>query len=258
MRSLIEPALGGIVRALSDRCQQTDAERIGRAEAALGLILSFRPRDVIEMTLSGQTVLFNELIADGARDALREVVDTARLRGRAGVVAMGRLVQGHLDRLERRGNQPYQVETVAPRQDARPVAAAPTAAAESPRQLPDPVPPAQREPEMAADVAATPDAVARIEAAPPVPGQMTGPDAPDTEEGETSWLDAPYEQWRIDTPADPPTPAHVGSPATARSARPASDLADRGVARSGVAEPAFAREPAGYQPVRTLVDAAAD
>jgi hypothetical protein len=120
LAKLITPALDGIVRAVSGRGNQT--EGLAKADAAMNLILAFQPRDVIEMTLAGQTVLFNELLADGAHDALRGTVDGAKQRSHAILVSMGRLVQGHLDRLERRGNQPYRTAAAAPREAARPVA----------------------------------------------------------------------------------------------------------------------------------------
>jgi hypothetical protein len=113
LSDLISPGLDGIVHAISDRPGLSEARRRDRANETLTLILSFLPRDVVEMTLSGHTVLFNELIADSARDVLRGMTDEMKLKSLSGLVNMARVVQGSVDRLEKRGNAPARTEIEA-------------------------------------------------------------------------------------------------------------------------------------------------
>ncbi len=255
LANLAMPALDGIIRALSDRGNRTEAERVAKAAAAMRLILSFLPRDVIEMMLSGQTVLFNELLADGARDTLREVVDTMKLRNRASVVSMGRLVQGHLDRLERRGNQPFQTEIAAAEEDDCPVPTDAPADAEVPMP---PLPVAVSSP-MGAEAEPQSAVLMPMATAPEAVG--TGGGMPTGEPvAETSWLDEPYEQWRIETVADLAAKARMAAkPETRMDAgvEPGDVVVWPGM-RSDTTHPALPRESAGYPPIRAPVDAAAD
>jgi hypothetical protein len=95
----INPALDAVVRTRSGRAIRSGARHHSKQEQALELILSFQPRDAIDMTLAGQAMLFNELLANAARDVLRAAPGTPKSRGIASIIRMGRLVLGHLDRL---------------------------------------------------------------------------------------------------------------------------------------------------------------
>ncbi len=228
--NLAEPALDGIIRALSDRPNQTEAERLIKANAALTLILSFQPRDVIEMTLAGQTVLFNELLAGGVRDVLRGTGDTTKQPSHSSLVSMGRVFQGHLDRLERRGNRPYRTEVAA------------TSGIES------------RMPRRSAAIPARSGAVtAARRAARPEPFLTTSPEWVNAGSGlpagettvESSWLDAPYEQWLIEIPAD----LSVKTTKPTMRMKSQTGSAPPGATRHD-AEPLLPRLPAGYSPAR--------
>ena len=188
LNNLVPPALDGIIHALSDRPGLTDAQKEVRANESLALILSFLPRDAIDLTLSGQTVLFNELIADGARELLRGTPEAFRPRSRQSLISMGRILQGFVTQLDKRGLEPHRTETAAPRKKSPPVTA--KAAPEAP-------------------------------VAPPAEAPVAEP----------TWLDPPFEQWVVETPADlaskaeqearddqtaPPKPV----PAAAKPARP--------------------------------------
>jgi hypothetical protein len=120
---LLEPALSDIVQALSDRPGQTSAEYQAKAEDIWILIESFQPRDAVDLMLTGQLLAFNAAIADATRDLVRGAPDTIKQRTQSNLISMGRLTQGHLDRLAKRGSQPYRTE-VASQQPAQPVAAA--------------------------------------------------------------------------------------------------------------------------------------
>jgi hypothetical protein len=189
LSNLVTPALDSIVRALSDRGDPSEAERLARGNQYLTLILSFLPKDATDLMLAGQTVVFNELLADGARDVLRGMMDTMKQRSQTTLVSMGRLTQGHIDRLAKRGNQPWRTEVA-------------TTEAE-PRKAPVAEPPQ-----------------------PPPPEEPAA-------EPESSWLDEPFVQWLVETPAD----------LSAKMPEPP--------------DPALPRRPSGYPPALALVEAAA-
>ena len=78
---------------------------------------------------------------------------------------------------------------------------------------------------------------------------------------ETSWLDEPYIQWLVETPAD--LAAAAAAVPTTETLAMMKAVARQGnaAARSGAvahgAEPALPRQQAGYSAARTLADAAA-
>jgi hypothetical protein len=210
LANIAAPALDGIIRALNNRDIQT-ADPEASDGATRNLILSFLPRDVIDVTLSGQTVLFTALLADTARDVLHGMPDARKPRGISSVISMGRLVQGHLDRLRGRGCEPHR-SVMAPLHHAatRPAIADPT-------------------PVSAADV--SPSGDGRRGA----PADITVADI--RPPSESSWLDTPFEQWIVETPADlaakaadaagivtPPRPAREAEQALQRTSRSAANF----------------------------------
>jgi len=257
LSSLISPVLDGVVSALSDRVNQTEAERQAKADGALAVILSFQPRDVIDLTLAGQTVLFNEILADGARDVLRGMVEAAKQRRHSSLVGMGRVIHGYLDRLERRAIEPHRTEIVPQAGvDAIQTAARPDAEA-APRAVAVARPPdaVTAEPPVAA--AAIPIAVTSGEDDGVGGGLPTGEPVV-----ETSWLDEPYEQWIVETPADLDAwngaeAAEEAPPDTIASGRDDAARQERPDAARDFEEPALPRRIAGYAPARVLEDAAA-
>jgi hypothetical protein len=193
--NLIVPVLGSTIRALSDRPGQTEAQRQARAGDVLNMIMSFQPRDVVEMTLASQAVVYNELIADSAVDIFRAVDPAAKVRSLSAVMSMGRLTQGHLDRLAKRGNRPYRTEFVAPEAAVEPVVAQPRAAEPPAVEPPKPAePPPAVEPvqPIAAAQTAPASGPSEQESAEPAYQRPVQPE---------SWLDEPYEQLILETPA---------------------------------------------------------
>jgi hypothetical protein len=254
---LIAPALDGVLRAVSDRGNQTEAQRAARSDDAETLIMSLQPCDAIDLMLSGQLVMFNELLADAARDVLRGMLDTMKQRSLSTLVAMARVTQGHVDRLEKRGIQPHRTEVAKPK--AEPAAAPP------PTPEPAKCPVAAASPP-AAKASSTPGAVKPAQPS-AAAGQtsMIVPEparsAPTTESpaAETSWLDAPHPEWRIEIPADlAHRAAKAGAPEDLAPAKPANR--GNGVIPARIPEPpepAFPVQPAGTASVRSLMDAAA-
>jgi hypothetical protein len=234
---LITPALEGIIRAISDRGRRTEAERLARGNTALVQILSFVPYDAAQLMLAGQAVLFNEVLADSAQAVLRGMDDSVKLKSIAGIINLGRLTQGHLDRLKARGNVPHKTDVRAP-EDQKidpPAAERDTEPARRPRPAAAPTPVAKAEPRAAAPTP-RPPVVSPAVPSPAAPSPRASPAGPT--EPETSWLDAPYDEWLIETPADrthredemgavgPQTPTHrperVPGPPTQRTATPPS------------------------------------
>ena len=63
------PALDSIIRALSDRGGQTEAQRPPEAANTTSpWTLSFMPRDSVDIMLAGQTIVFNEASSPTARE----------------------------------------------------------------------------------------------------------------------------------------------------------------------------------------------
>jgi hypothetical protein len=218
---LLEPALTDIVRAISDRTGQTAAEYEAKAEDTWILIESFQPRDAIDLMLTGQLIAFNTVFADATRDVLHGMADTIKQRTQSSLIAMGRLTQGHLDRLAKRGSQPYQTEVAAPQPAQRPAPTAKAPAAEPPHQPP-----------VVATRPASPE---------PVPLQALSdsqpPPAPEPTVSETSWQDEPYQESVRETPAALAAQQQVARTAAVFALVEATNWAKAAAAARTAAEP---------------------
>jgi hypothetical protein len=244
--NLVAPALEGIVRAIAGRGGQTPEDQQAKADQTLVHILAFHPRDVVELTLAGQVVLFNEALADSARDLLHGMDGKAKPRAISGLISMGRLLQGHLDRLEQRGNQPHRAasDQPEPEQPQQPQQPEVTASRAEPAKPPRPV----------AEPTSSPDSGPPAATAPPFDPTLAGRQGATKGQpvADTSWLDEPYEQWLVETPADLARqagllPAMEASPGHVSVADP-----DNGVRYSTTDQPAR-RVPPADQPARERV-----
>ena len=222
--TLISACLDDMVQALSDRGEPSEARRADNARAAMTVILSFLPGDVLQMMLAGQAAMFNALIADAGRDVLRGMADTLKLRAQTNVTGMGRVLSKHLDTLIR-----LQGRLPSVRAKGKAAAAAKDTGVETGIEMgsgfehdapPDPVDSAAAGPvSMPVDKASMDKA--SVDKAPFVPVNGAAgealpmavnaaravemPDIPDPStwrRPETeSWLDDPYKEWVLDTPA---------------------------------------------------------
>jgi hypothetical protein len=237
LANLLAPALDGIVHALSDRGGQSQAQYQAKAGGFRTLILSFQPNDVVDMQLAGQTVLFNEVLAHSARDVLRGMDDAVKPRVIASLVSMGRLAQGHLDRLAKRGNTPHRTEAVSVEQEKIRTSLALARAAGS---VEEPCP-----------LAAMP-----LCAEPETDAGDTGESPPGPPAEETSWLDEPFVQWLVETPADLARKSGLVAVSEAEAPAGTVDRDDGTGTRSSTAEaspePALPFQPDGYAPARTM------
>jgi hypothetical protein len=104
--SLVADLLRGIVEAVADRPGETEARRFDRQQTAAFSVMGFRPRDAVEIMVSGQCVMFNHVLADGTRDLLRAEMEAIRLRIRPQLTAMGNTFLKHLAQLTRLQTRP--------------------------------------------------------------------------------------------------------------------------------------------------------
>jgi hypothetical protein len=88
--------LDGIVAALADRSNLTEAQKQARAGDIWAVIGAFHPRDPLQIMLIGQALLFNEMLADGARDVLGGMVDTLKLRAVSNINGLNRSLHQNL------------------------------------------------------------------------------------------------------------------------------------------------------------------
>jgi hypothetical protein len=205
--------LDGISAAVADRPGLTPERSKTRITELWAVIDSFRPEDPLQIMLVGQAVMFNELLADGARDVLGGMADALKLRAQSNLNGMNRSLHQNLSLFLRLRDTAEAVseaarEAAEPRQPlatARKAAAAATPGA-VPAEAHTPPVVAQAEPEAkpaiaegaAGQAAATPvktdNPAAGPEQANAAPSTVTAAEA-------TSWLDEPYTTWVIETPA---------------------------------------------------------
>jgi hypothetical protein len=96
---LIGACLDDLTRVLADRPAVPEDQRCSHAAAVRSLILSFQPRDTLQLLLAGQAVLFAALTIDGSGDVLDGAAASPDPRARSSVTAMGRIVAKHIDTL---------------------------------------------------------------------------------------------------------------------------------------------------------------
>jgi len=99
-KELLTHMVGDMAKAVSERPDETRQQHYARTQAAIHMIMSFLPRDVIEAMLAGRCVMLHEMIIDSVRDTLRGEVDTMRRATRSGIVAMDKAFGANLLRLE--------------------------------------------------------------------------------------------------------------------------------------------------------------
>lgn len=199
-----------IVVALADRGEPNGPAFDARATEAWTVLQSLQPRDAIDLMLSGQLLALHEMFADGTRDVLSGMADTMKQRSQSTLVAMCRVAQGHVDRLEKRGMQPYRAEVPAVQ----------------PRHQPAEAPVAEPAPPDSARPARPPVAAEENPAATPEPDPIAADPTPE----EPSWLDAPHQEWVLETPAallaEAQQQAAAGQPAEPAPPDPSREEAD--------------------------------
>jgi hypothetical protein len=131
---LIAVMVGDMAKAISERSGETRQQALSRYQAAVRMIMSFLPRDVIEAILAGHCVMFHEVMTDSVRETLRGEPDTTRRGTRSNLVALNRVLSGNLDRLARSQSRPVEGQREEPEAGAEAEMAerAPPAAADAP------------------------------------------------------------------------------------------------------------------------------
>jgi hypothetical protein len=126
--------LDGIVTALADRSYLTQEQKQERAGDIWALIETFHPQDPLQIMLIGQALLFNDLLADGARDVLHGMVDTLKLRAVSNVNALNRSLHQNLSMFLRLRDKSAPVANESAHQAAAPPEPKPEEATPPPKE----------------------------------------------------------------------------------------------------------------------------
>src|ERR1019366_3782970 len=120
----------GIVDTVADLPGLTREQRLLKQQTTVFSVMSFRPRDPLELMLAGQCVIYDAMLRDGARDLLRGQPEEIKLRTRPINLASGRMFLTTLHTLLRMRDRAADKVATQPAEEPRP------AAAPSPRQHP--------------------------------------------------------------------------------------------------------------------------
>jgi hypothetical protein len=96
----IAHVVGDTAAALSKRPGELDRRRAERTMATAGMIMAFRPGDVIEAMIASHCVMFHELIVDSVHETLTGEDPAARRPARSTIIAMDKAFGDNLARLE--------------------------------------------------------------------------------------------------------------------------------------------------------------
>jgi len=92
--------VGDTARSLSERRGEPEQRRAERTRSATGMIMAFRPADVIEAMIASHCVMFHELIVDSVHNTLSGEDPAARRPAQSNIVAMDKAFGNNLARLE--------------------------------------------------------------------------------------------------------------------------------------------------------------
>jgi len=187
----------GIASAIADRAELTPEQKQARAAEVWTMLDQFQPQDALQVMLIGQAMVFNDLIADGARDILGGKLNSLKLRAQSNLNGMNRALHQNLglflrlrDKAAAAASEASTAAVAEPRQPRRSAAKAQAQAPAEPAAAP-PARPVTAQTEAAPNAgdgkSAPRDAAATSPATAPV--------------AEPSWLDEPYTTWVIETPA---------------------------------------------------------
>jgi hypothetical protein len=124
--------IDGISAAVANRPGLTPERRQTRVNELWAVIDAFRPADPLQIMLVGQAVMFNELLADGARDALSGITDGLKLRAQSNLNGLNRSLHQNLNlflRLRDTAEAAANEAARGPAEPRQPRAAVPKAAA---------------------------------------------------------------------------------------------------------------------------------
>jgi hypothetical protein len=129
-KELFSFVLRDMAKAVSERKGETREQQFGRHQAAVHLIMGFRPRDVTELMLAGHCMMFHEVLTADVRASLCDETATKRRP----LVALNKAFNDNLDRLEsyrqRHAEAPGDAPEAPTPADAPAASAEPTASAE--------------------------------------------------------------------------------------------------------------------------------
>jgi hypothetical protein len=104
--AVAQDMLHGIVHAICDRPWEAAARREALAREVVHSVMSFAPRDPVEIMFAGLTVVHYHLILDSTHDALRAELPDQKMRTRSGLVALDRTMVAHMKEIRAAQTRP--------------------------------------------------------------------------------------------------------------------------------------------------------
>jgi len=117
-------ALDSVLQALVADPRLSQAQREARARGTVGIVDSIQPENGLELMLAGQAILFNEMVADAARDTQVLEVGEPKMKARAAAVNLAKVFGKNVDQLIRLKGRPARPTATVP-EDIKPIFAAP-------------------------------------------------------------------------------------------------------------------------------------
>jgi hypothetical protein len=100
IKELLTHVVADIAKAVGERSGESRQCNYDRTEAAARSIMAFQPRDVIEVMLAGNCMMFHEMIVDSVQATLRGEETATRRAARGNIVAMDKAFGNNLALLE--------------------------------------------------------------------------------------------------------------------------------------------------------------
>jgi hypothetical protein len=100
--------IGDMAKAVSERPGESASQQFIRTQVAVHMILGLRPRDVVELMVSGLGVMLHAVVTESIRDSLQGQASVTRYGARPGVVSLNKAFQMNIDRLARYQRRPLE------------------------------------------------------------------------------------------------------------------------------------------------------
>jgi hypothetical protein len=99
---LLTEQIGSLVHTVADLPGMTEDQQAAKQQSVTGWLLSFQPRDGIEIMLASHCVIYDHLLKAGAREFSRTPSGPLRQRAQPGILATGKMFLNTLNILLRK------------------------------------------------------------------------------------------------------------------------------------------------------------
>jgi hypothetical protein len=140
---IAQEMMRGLLDTVSDRQDLSEKRKDSLRQTAVCTVMAYNPRDPLEVMVASQSVVYDQIVHDGARDLLRGQAELIKLRARPSILAAGKTFLAAMEMVLKLQHRPEHTlafaRPLAETQPAPAPAMAPAAAPPDPTPRPEPI-----------------------------------------------------------------------------------------------------------------------